>query len=197
MAAAFVVIPDQRGLPVRGLQAFAGQGGDLQRAAAGVPQEDVDGLVEQLEVGGGDVAAALDLSGAEGVQVGVELADDRLGEGFADAVLVLLFQTDPVLDRVAGEGSRESVQVSGAAAVVDQLEEAGQERAPLGGAVGRTVTSQRCAEGVDDRAGIREAQCCRVEAFPGPLGQGPGGDGQGALQISEGGMRVGRCFVVT
>lgn len=90
------------------------------------------------------------------------------------------FQADAVLYRVAAEGSREGVQVFGPAAVVDQLEEAGQECAPLGGAVGGAVASQCRAEGVDDRAGICEAQCCRVEAFTGPLGQGAGGDGQGA-----------------
>ncbi|WP_406211988.1 hypothetical protein [Streptomyces canus] len=114
-----------------GLQAVVGQGGDLQGAASGVAEQDVDGLVEQLPVGGWEVAAALDLSEAEGVQVGVELADDRFGDGLADAVFVGFLDADAVLDRVAGEGSGEGVQLSGAAAVVDQLEEAADERAAL------------------------------------------------------------------
>lgn len=65
-----------------------------------------------MEVGGGDVTAALDLAEAERVQVGVELPDHGFGDGFADPVLVDLFQADAVLDGVAGEGSGEGIEVS-------------------------------------------------------------------------------------
>jgi len=110
-----------------GLQAVVGAGRRSPGGGSGIAEQDVDGLVEQLPVGGREVAAALDLSEAEGV----ELADDRFGNSLADAVFVGFLDADAVLDRVAGEGSGEGVQLSGAAAVVDQLEEAANKRAAL------------------------------------------------------------------
>ncbi len=50
VAAGLVVVPDQGGLVLAGFQALPRQGHDLVGAPAGVPEQDVQGLVHQLQV---------------------------------------------------------------------------------------------------------------------------------------------------
>ncbi|MFB7170657.1 hypothetical protein ACFCYM_07495 [Streptomyces sp. NPDC056254] len=87
-----------------GLQAVKGQRNDFQGPASGVPEQDVQGAVHQLEVFGGEGALSAGPALSEEVEVGVELADHRFGDRFADLVLVGLFLRDPVSGRVSDEG---------------------------------------------------------------------------------------------
>ena len=65
--------------PARRLTTSPGQ-------APGVAQDLVDHLVHELQLAGGDRAGPP--GRAEELKVGVELADDRLGQGLAQLVLV-------------------------------------------------------------------------------------------------------------
>jgi hypothetical protein len=72
-----VVVIDQVVLAVDDIDAADPQPHHFPRTPAGVAQDPVDGLLHLLQVGGGDRAGPA--GRAEQLQLGVELADHRLG----------------------------------------------------------------------------------------------------------------------
>lgn len=72
-----MVVVDQVGLAVDGLDAAEFEADDLAGTSPGVAQQPVDHLLHGPQIGGGDSAGAAGRS--EQVELGVELGDDRFG----------------------------------------------------------------------------------------------------------------------
>lgn len=94
-------------------QAVPGQGGHFGRAAAAVAQDDVDGAEHRPHLFGVEVSV-VGVDG-EGVELGVELADDVLGDGPADLVFVDVLLRDAARG-VAGEYPRCCSELTGESA---------------------------------------------------------------------------------
>ena len=160
-----VVVVDQVVLAVDDLEAVDVQADHLAGAPPGVAQDPVDGLVHRLQVGGADRPGPA--GRAEQVQVRVELADHRVGQGLAQLVLVGVV-ADPVPAGGAERVGHRGHQPAGAA-VLDDLAELVEHQVAVRGGIQASVGSPLPADGVDDAGEVAGAEAGRV---------GPAGGGQ-------------------
>ena len=119
---------DQAVLATLDLQTIQRQGADLAGPAAGIAQHHIHGVEHGLDVVAGPVAVTA--VAAEHVDVGIELGDDRFGDGLADLVLVLVDELDAQVGMAAEPGGQSGQHLIAAAEVQHR-----QEQPEQGGAV--------------------------------------------------------------